>query len=165
MGKVILNRQQILQKIKRIAFEIYENNFHEYEIVLIGVKCTGDSIVGMLKVELVKISTAHITTGTLMLDKENPANSDIKLDMNIKNMEGKSVIIVDDVLNSGRVITYCLQPFLAINPKKLEVAVLINRSHKTFPIFARYKGYDLSTTLEEHISVVIDGDKTKAVLY
>ncbi|NJM94734.1 MAG: phosphoribosyltransferase [Cytophagales bacterium] len=164
MEKIILTEQQIEQKIARIAYEIYENNFGYNDLVLIGIAPTGYLIAQRLARHLQEISPIKPLLGQAELDKKNPLAASVKIDLQPDELRGKSVVIVDDVLNSGKTIAHCLAPLLAADPKKLEVAVLVNRSHKSFPISARYKGYDLSTTLEEHISVKL-GDEDKVLLY
>ena len=77
-----------------------------------------------------------------------------------------SVIIVDDVANTGRIIMHALKPFLDFQPKKIQTFVLVERSHKLFPIQNDYKGLSIATTLLEHISVETSGDDiTGAWLY
>jgi pyrimidine operon attenuation protein/uracil phosphoribosyltransferase len=81
----------------------------------------------------------------------------------IKELKKKCVVLVDDVLNTGRTLAYGLKPFLNIEVKKIEVAVLVHRSHPTFPLTPTYTGYELSTTLTEHVEVVL-GKKTAVYL-
>ena len=74
-------------------------------------------------------------------------------------------IIVDDVANTGRTIFYAFKPLLEVLPKKVEVAVLINREHKSFPIKVDYQGLSLATTVQENIEVNIKGKKQEALIY
>jgi pyrimidine operon attenuation protein/uracil phosphoribosyltransferase len=64
------------------------------------------------------------------------------------------IILCDDVLNTGKTLAYSLSKFLSWEVKKIETAVLILRSYSQFPIYATYKGYQLSTTINEHVNVV-----------
>jgi pyrimidine operon attenuation protein/uracil phosphoribosyltransferase len=73
------------------------------------------------------------------------------------------VILVDDVANSGRTITYALNPILQFNIRKIMVAVLVDRKHKSFPIASDIVGLSMATTLQEHIEVEIEGDKITSV--
>ena len=75
--------------------------------------------------------------------------------MPIEQVAGKVVIIVDDVANTGRTIYYAIKPLLDTLPKKVEVAVLVDRKHKSFPIQSDYVGLSLATTLKENIDVQI----------
>ncbi len=67
----------------------------------------------------------------------------------------RTTIIVDDVANTGRTIFYAVQPLLKVIPRKVEVAVLVDRKHKSFPIKADYVGLSLFTTLKDDIDVRI----------
>lgn len=158
----LLNKIQTKQKIKRIAYEIYENNFDEKEIVFVGVERMGYIFAKLLVAEYKLISKQKTELIKLLLDKYSPLQSEIKLvgDYPIKN---KVVILVDDVLNTGRTLVYSLKPFINIEIKKLQTAVIIDRNYKLFPVSADYVGYALSTTLKEHIKVVLDDEKTFGV--
>lgn len=94
----------------------------------------------------------------ITLDKFHPVQSDVQLDTDVQIFEDKTIILIDDVLNTGRTFAYSLRPFLKIKIKKLQTAVLIDRNHKSFPISADFVGYALSTTLQEHISVILDDE-------
>ncbi len=152
----ILNKKQTLDKIKRIAFEIYENNFQEKEIYIAGIFDKGYLFAQFLKSDLEKICAIKIILVKVTLDKFSPQQSEIELDIDIKLLKKKTIILVDDVMNSGRTMAYSMKPFLNIEIKKLQTAVVVDRDHKTFPISADYVGYSLSTTLKETINVVLD---------
>lgn len=160
----ILSKEDTLQKIKRMAFEIYENNFKEKEIVLVGVVDNGVVFSEMLKKELSSISDLNVEMVEISLDKRKPTQSEISLNVESNLLENKSVILVDDVQYTGRTLAYSLKPFLGIKVKKLQTAVLVDRDHKNFPIAADYVGYSLSTTLKEHITVELN-DKNKLGVY
>src|SRR6476646_2768367 len=87
------------------------------------------------------------------------------IDVLIQECENKVIILVDDVLNSGRTIAYGLGVFLNIPLKKLRSVVLINRSHKNFPVTADFVGLELSTVLKEHVSVVLDENNEEDAVY
>jgi pyrimidine operon attenuation protein / uracil phosphoribosyltransferase len=153
MKHLILDKKQTLQKIKRIAFEILERNLHEKEIVIAGIYDKGYMFAELLEKEFNQISKIRTTLVKIDLDKTSPLQSEITLDMDIKLLKNKTIILTDDVLNTGRTLAYSLKPFLNIPIKKLQVAVIVDRQHKLFPIDADYVGYSLSTTLKEHIEV------------
>lgn len=162
---LLLNKQQTLQKIKRIAYEIYEDNFDETEIILAGIVDRGYIFAQHLKQDLEAISGFKIKLIKIELDKLSPLQSEIKLDSSTEELEGKTVIMTDDVLNTGRTFAYSLKPFLTANIAKLQTAVIVDRGHKNFPISADYTGYALSTTLQEHIEVVLDIQNDKMGVY
>lgn len=156
---LILTENQILQKIKRMAYEIYENNFREKELIIAGIFDKGFLLAQMLRDELEDISPLRVILVKVEVDKQARVQSEVKLDCERGILENKCVILVDDVLNSGRTLAYSLKPFLNTRINKLEIAVLVNRSHKLFPVSANYTGYELSTTIEEHIEVKLDEQK------
>lgn len=162
---LILDKSQVLQKIKRIAFEIYEHNFQEEEIIVAGVDDKGYVLAEMIVEQLNNLAAIKTVLVKVSVDKFAKVQSEVHLDCPSHRFEQKCVVLVDDVLNSGRTLAYCLKPFLEINVKKVETAVLVNRSHKMFPISADYNGYELSTTLKEHVDVRLYPQEMGVYLY
>jgi len=156
---IILNEEQILQKIKRMAYQICEHNLKEKSIVLVGIYQQGYHLATFLAKELKELAPFEVILAKLELNKEKPLNGEILLNIPESNLDGKAIVLVDDVLNTGKTMAYSLKPFLNRNLKKLETAVLVNRSHKRFPISANYQGIELATTLSEHIVVVLEKDQ------
>jgi|SRR5690554_791751 len=155
----ILNHLQILQKVNRIAYQIYEDHYDQKEIIVAGIATSGLILAKMLQEKLTEISPIQIRMVELHIDKKNPIKQTLTLDISEKELKNKAVIVVDDVLNSGRTMMYGLQYFLKAPLKKLSTAVLVNRSHKRFPVNANYVGVSLATTLKEHIEVNFDDPK------
>ncbi len=152
-SKQILNNSQILQKIKRIAFEIFENNFEETELVIAGIKGQGYILSKLIAHELQNISAIKVQYVQIVFDKDSPYDNSAVFDCDERFLEKKTIIVVDDVLNTGRTLAYSLSPFLSIPVKRLQVAVLVDRDYRRFPIKADFVGYSLSTTISDHISV------------
>lgn len=152
---LILTEQQVGQKIKRMAFEVYEHNFREKEVVFAGIDGQGYTLATLLARQLEEISPLKVKVVKVSIDKSAPVQSEIELDAELTSFKKKCIIVVDDVLNTGKTLAYAMKPFLGVEVKKIEVAVLINRSHSTFPIQPTYTGYGLSTTLTEHIEVIL----------
>lgn len=150
---LVLNAKQLSQKIRRITFEIYENNFSEKSIVLAGIDGQGYAFAKILQKELNSISPLKTVLAKVTLDKLSPVQSEVKIDVPTKELKKKTIILIDDVLNSGRTLAYGMKPFLAAEVKKVEVAVLVNRSLTLFPIVPTYTGFELATTLTEHVEV------------
>ena len=153
----ILDDQQIRQKIKRIAIEILEHNFEEPEVILAGLNNNGLGFAQLLLAELLPLAPEgmELTLTRIRLNPANPVDYDPYIEMPPEALRGKAIIIVDDVANTGRTIFYAVQPLLKVLPKKVEVAVLIDRKHKSFPVKADYVGLALATTLLENIEVKI----------
>lgn len=160
--ELVLDSEKVNQKIKRIAYEIYENNFKEKSIILAGIDGQGYSFAKLLAAELEGISPLQIKVVKVSLDKLAPQQSEVTLDIESKELKRKCIILVDDVLNSGRTLAYGMKPFLITDIKKIEVAVLVNRSHTLFPITPTYTGYRLTTTLNDHVEVVL---RKKSAVY
>ncbi|MCC5928933.1 MAG: phosphoribosyltransferase [Cyclobacteriaceae bacterium] len=152
----ILNKKQVLQKISRIAYEIYENHYLEKKIYLAGVPETGFRIAEMIKKELDKVSPLDVRLTVVHIDKQDPFGSEVTIDCNPSELKNKSVILVDDVLHTGRTFLNSLKPFLSTDIRQIETAVLVDRGHKLFPISADYKGYELATMLNDHIEVSLE---------
>lgn len=160
----ILSKELTIKKINRISHEILERNFEEKELVLAGIDPCGYTLAQLFKSKLEEISKTKITLIKVSLDKLAPLQSEIKLDCDIKVISKKPVILVDDVLNTGRTLAYSFKPFLTSEVKNLQVAVIVDRDHKTFPVHADYVGYSLSTSLQEHVRVELT-DKDKIGVY
>jgi len=159
----ILNERQIGQKVKRLAIEILEHNFGEPEIILAGINNNGMVFSELLMQELTNMSNIPITVTRIRLNPANPLAADIILEMPPEEVKDKVLIIVDDVANTGRTIFYAIKPILEVLPKKVEVAVLVDRSHKSFPIRVDYYGLSLATTLKNNIDVQIRAVAERAV--
>jgi pyrimidine operon attenuation protein/uracil phosphoribosyltransferase len=150
---LILNDADIRQKVKRMSYEILEDNYDESELIFIGIADNGLNFAQQITDYLKTISKIKVTLATINLDKEKPVSDEIQLDIEGKKLNNKVVILVDDVANSGKTLSYSLRPLLQYLPKKIQVAVLIDRKHKSFPVSPDYVGLSLSTTMKEHISV------------
>jgi pyrimidine operon attenuation protein / uracil phosphoribosyltransferase len=150
---LVLTGSQVNQKIRRIAFEIYESNFSEKSIVLAGIDGQGYALAKILEKELKSISPLTTLLVKVSLDKLSPVQSEVSIDVPSKELKKRCIILIDDVLNTGRTLAYALKPFTTMEIKKIEVAVLVNRSHTLFPIVPTYSGYALATTLTDHVEV------------
>lgn len=151
----VLDDRQVRQKIRRLAIEIIEHNYEEPEIILAGINNNGMTFARLLLDQLKAITRQKITLTRLTVNPANPLASGVHLDMPVEYTRDKVVIIADDVANTGRTIFYACQPFLATLPRKIEVAVIVDRTHKSFPVKVDYVGLSLATTLLEDIDVRI----------
>jgi pyrimidine operon attenuation protein/uracil phosphoribosyltransferase len=153
-SKCILTPEQIEQKIARLGHEIHENHYREQEIVLVGIKDRGFEFAVRLNDYLLQNTDLEVTLACLEMDKDAPLDSFIKLDLDPAELNGKCVLLVDDVLNSGRTAMYAARHLLTQSIRDLRTVFLVKREHRRFPIMANYVGLALATTLREHISVV-----------
>ena len=153
--ELILDSDQVNQKIKRIAYSIYENNFKEKVIVLAGIDGQGYTLATALAREVEAISPLNVMLVKVSLDKLSPLQSEVSIDIDVKELKKKCIVLIDDVLNSGRTLAYGLKPFLNTDVKMIEIAVLVNRRNTSFPLLPTYTGYELSTTLTDHVEVVL----------
>jgi len=147
-----------------MAFEIHENYFDSTELVMIGIKAQGVLLADMIHKELKKIHPIKYHMGTLSINKKDPLESEIHMELSSTDLKGKSVILFDDVLHSGSTLAYGMKPLLEFKLKRLQVGVLINRDHKFFPVTPDYVGLSLGTTLDEHVEVILD-EKGKEIAY
>lgn len=151
----ILDKAQIHRKIQRLTVEILERNFGETEIILVGINQNGLEMARLLANELIDRTDTQITLTRLQINPAKPLDGAVFLDMPLESVNNKVLILVDDVANTGRTFFYALRPLLDVLPKKVEVAVLVDRKHKSFPIQPDYVGLSLATTLKENIDVTI----------
>jgi len=153
---IILDHKQIVHKIRRIAYQIYESNMDEKEIIIAGIDTGGYILSKKIKSELDKISDIKATLCKVVIDKKEPRNP-ITTSLKINEYNNRSLVLVDDVLNSGTTLVYGVKHFLDVPLKQFKTAVLVNRNHKKYPVKADYKGISLSTSSKEHVSVVLEG--------
>ncbi|MEZ5056948.1 MAG: phosphoribosyltransferase family protein [Saprospiraceae bacterium] len=151
----ILNQHQIEQKIKRLAIQILEQNYKEKEIILAGINNNGMGFAKLLHAQLQGLTEIKITLTQIKINPANPLSEEITIGMPIASIKNKVVIIVDDVANTGRTLFYATQPLMEAICKKIEIAVLVERHHKSFPVMVEYVGISLNTTLKEDIDVQI----------
>ena len=154
--KQILTAEMADMKLRRMAYEILENNPGVDAITLAGIHGNGLIVARQVADILSSIGSIAVEFIEVLMDKRDPGDASLSRAV---SLEGRVVILVDDVTNSGRVLTYALKPFLNGYPRTIQSLVLVERSHKTFPIHPDFVGLTLSTTLHEHISVEVVGDR------
>lgn len=161
----ILDHRQIEQKIKRLAIEILEEHYDETSIILAGINNNGYYFAELIANEFQKMTDkVELVLTRISLNPADPLSKEIQIEMPVESLNNKVIVIVDDVANTGRTIFYAAKPLLSILPKRVEVAVLVDRTHKFFPVKVDYVGLSLATTLMEHIDVKIKGVENYEVL-
>ncbi len=156
MKKQILTEEVALKKLKRIALEVAERNFNEKELLLIGIKENGIVIAQIISKLMKAVFTGSITVVALSMNKKKPTTITIEKDIDVN---GRTILLIDDVANSGRTMLYALKPLLEKHPKKIQTLALVERTHKNFPVDLNYVGLSISTTLNEHITIEVGKDK------
>lgn len=164
MDNQILSHQQIQHKVKRIAYQVYEANVEEKDIIIAGIDGGGLKLAKKLGNVLKKITTANISVCKVSMDKKNPLKSGVETSIPSSDYANRSVVLVDDVLNSGTTLIYGVHHFLKTPLRQLKTAVLVNRNHKKYPVKADYKGISLSTSLKEHVHVKFEAKNDSVYL-
>jgi pyrimidine operon attenuation protein/uracil phosphoribosyltransferase len=159
----ILNTNQIKKIVKRIAYQIHENNLEYPEIILIGVHKNGYTLAEKINKELKQISKSNIKLVSIKINKKNPLEK-IELDCKKEYLKNKVIVLVDDVLHTGKTLIYCVKHLLEITPKNFNTVVLIDRNHKKFPIKVDFKGISLSTFISDHVEVVFEDNNSYAFI-
>lgn len=161
---LILTQQQIQQKIDRIAYQILEDNYDEEEIIIAGILPRGNHIAARLKKILDEIAPFKSRLITIEVDKQS-SSLKANIDFKVEDCSDKAVVLVDDVLNTGKTLAYGFGVFIDVRLKKLRTAVLVDRNHKNFPITTDYAGIALSTVLKERVDVVLTEDGHDDAVY
>ncbi|WPY99374.1 phosphoribosyltransferase family protein [Christiangramia sp. OXR-203] len=159
----ILNQEEIKHKIRRIAYQIYESNVDEKEIIIAGIANNGYILAQKLEKELHEISPLKTTLGKVVINKKAPLDP-ISVSLRPEEYQNKSLILVDDVLNSGSTLIYGVRYFLDVPIKNFKTAVLVDRNHKRYPVKADFKGLSLSTSLSETVKVIFEKDHERVEL-
>ena len=161
--KVVINDNQIRSKLKRISYQILETNLQNSVIVIAGIESNGYLIAKELKKTLNKLSNIEVILCKVKIDKKNPRKP-IETSISKDEYSNKSIVLVDDVLNSGSTLVYAVKHFLEVKLSQFKTAVLVDRNHKKFPVKVDYKGISLSTSIQNQVIVEFKGSKIQAIL-
>ncbi len=159
---LIMDARQIEHKIRRMAYQIYEYNSAETELVLAGIMNSGYELAKRMERVLTEIAEFDVQLCQVEINKRAPLDP-IRCSLSAEDCRNKVVVLVDDVLNSGSTLIYGARYFLDVPLKKLQTVVLVDRSHKRYPIKADFRGVYLSTSLNETVKVTF-GDEDKVEL-
>ncbi len=160
---IILNDQQIRDKIRRMAFQILESHSNATKIIIAGIAEGGFALARLIADQISRHDSIEVCLCEVNIDKNNPQN---KISTSLKpiDYQNEHIILVDDVLNSGTTLIYSVRHFLDVPVKQFKTAVLVDRSHKKYPVKADFKGISLSTSIQETVEVELNGPNFKAVL-
>ncbi|SHN08762.1 phosphoribosyltransferase domain-containing protein [Polaribacter sp. KT 15] len=162
-NNIILDNTQINQKIRRIAYQIYESNSSESEVVVAGIIGNGFVFSKKIATILEEISSLKVILCEVNINKKQPLLP-VSTSISVEDYKNKPLILVDDVLNSGTTLIYGIKHFLEVPLKRFKTAVLVNRNHKKYPVKADFKGISLSTSIKEHVQVEFNNDGALAYL-
>lgn len=161
---LILDKHQIQQKLNRIGYQIWEDNIEEEEIIIAGIAELGFTIARRLKNIVEKISGIKVSLMRIELDKSS-THLQATTDLPMEKCSGKVIVLVDDVLNSGKTLAYGIGVFLDVPLKKIRTVVLVDRSHRVFPISPDYTGLQIATVLKEHVEVILNEETQEEAVY
>lgn len=160
----ILNNLQIEQKVNRLAHQLLENIYGLEKVFIVGIEGNGSVLANELAAIVKKHNTVDISVANLKINKEEPWSDAIKLDIDIDTLKNGYIILVDDVINSGKTMQYALTEFLKFPTTAIKTVVLVDRKHRRFPIKADYVGLSLSTTLKERVEVELDKERRACLM-
>jgi pyrimidine operon attenuation protein/uracil phosphoribosyltransferase len=150
---LVLDHDRVQRKLRRIAIQLCEENWTEKRITMVGVAPRGMKLAERLATMIRELNAAEADVVELKLDKNDPLTGPVDLGTDLGSLEGRTVVLVDDVLMSGRTLMHAAAHLVQVKLKKLTTVVLVDRRHRAYPIRADIVGLTLSTTLQEHISV------------
>lgn len=152
----IIDSLKIERMIRRLAHQVLEDHYREEGVAIVGVSGMGAEVARLLEEEFAAISDLAFDCFEIGLNKVDPLKGDIRFTGTLDELRGRAVLLVDDVLNSGRTLSFAMAHLLGADPASLRTVVLVDRIHRTFPIRADYYGMRLSTNLKEHVAVVVE---------
>tara|TARA_Y100001934_G_scaffold103231_3_gene126893 strand:- start:4021 stop:4515 length:495 start_codon:yes stop_codon:yes gene_type:complete len=163
MKNIVLDSNDIINKIRRISFEIIEKNIDEKEIYLIGILPNGKYLSQKINSFIIENSSINVNLHFIDIDKKNLSIKEISFESDADEIKNKVIILVDDVMNSASTFMYSINEILKYQPKEIQVAVLIERYYKSFPITPNFRGLELSTSKSEHVQVDL-GNSPKVLI-
>jgi pyrimidine operon attenuation protein/uracil phosphoribosyltransferase len=146
-----------------MAMEIYERHSKDTVIYFLGINKKGYQLAKLISEDLERLSPIKTKLGRLLIQPESPLTGEISMDLPATDLRKKTVIVVDDVMNTGRTLFYSFKCLMDIMPKSLEVCVLVLRMHKSFPVNVDYYGLRLATTIKQNIEIIFDHHGVKEV--
>lgn len=153
----ILGQHAIFARLKRMAYEIYEANYKEEELIVIGIDERGGYLAQQLCAHLSEISSMNIHLIHANLDRSDPAGIGIDLSIeDVETLKAKTLIVVDDVLYTGNTMLNVVAILLQAGTRSIQTATLIDRGHRKMPVSPDFVGMELATTIHQHVIVEID---------
>ena len=161
--RLILDTTQVKRKLQRMALQIMEKNSGK-SLVVVGIAQSGIAIAETIAAHIVEFGGSQPEVFNISMNKANPLSSEIRCAAHANNIQGRTLVLIDDVQNSGKTLMHAIHHFIPMQPASIQTAVLVNRDHAQFPVRTDFVGLSLSTTLQEHVSVEINGQQTEVYL-
>ena len=163
MKNIILNHNKINKIVRRLAYQILESNINSPEIILIGIHQNGYNLSEIIFEELKAITKIKTELFFVKINKKSPLKN-IVFECEKEYLKNKSIVLIDDVLNTGKTLIYCTKSLLDVELNSFKTVVLIDRNHKKFPIKVDYKGISVSTSIADHIELIFEKNNIHALI-
>ena len=163
MKNIILNQNKIKKIVRRLAYQILESNINSTEIILIGIHQKGYNLSKIIFEELKSITKIKTELFFVKINKKSPLKN-IVFECEKEYLKNKSIVLIDDVLNTGKTLIYCTKSLLDVELNSFKTVVLIDRNHKKFPIKVDYKGISVSTSIADHIELIFEKNNIHALI-
>lgn len=163
--QTILDQQQIQQKITRLGHQLIEVAFDQEVIYLGGIVGNGYVLAQLLADVIAQNSALRVVCFEIKLNKDEPWSEAITFSIDQKDLKNSYIVLIDDVVNSGKTMQYALLKFLEQATKAIKTVALIDRQHRRYPIKTDFAGLSLSTTLKNHVEVDFNKSNAKVFLY
>ena len=153
MTNIVLNADDIEKKIKRLSYQIIEKNFNKKNIIIIGIQSNGKYLSERIKGYVMEYSDIKVSLYDMELDKKIFLFKKCTPELIYDHINNNIIVFIDDVMNSAGTLMYAINKILSYHPTDIQIGVLIERTHKSFPLSANFKGLELSTSEFEHVEV------------
>ena len=163
MKNIILDQNKINRIVRRLAYQILESNINSSEIILIGIYENGYNLSKIIFEELKAITEIKTELFFVKINKKSPLKN-IVFECEKEYLKNKSIVLIDDVLNTGKTLIYCSKSLLDVELNSFKTVVLVDRNHKKFPIKVDYKGISVSTSIADHIELIFEKNNTHALI-
>lgn len=162
--QLVLNQHQIEQKIMRLAHEVLENTYGIPELFIGGIVGNGEIFAKQITDIIQQNSSQNVTYFKIELDKDKPLEHAINCSIDLSVFAGKTVVLVDDVINSGTTMQYGVMKILEQPVRSVKTLALVDRMHRRYPIKCDFVGMTLTTTLGERVEVMPSNGALEAFL-
>ena len=156
--KIIIDTQTIKRTVRRISYEIIEKNKHLEDLVILGIKTRGINLANRIVENIEAIEGIKVPNGDLDVSAyRDDVESNVESNLPKLDVTGKTVILVDDVLYTGRTIRAAMDAVMDIGRASvIQLAVLVDRGHRELPITADYVGKNIPTSNSEKVKVLFE---------